>query len=167
TASGAEYGGRILGTDYPDVLAADRIYDDYLYRRTSECVRRSSGSGSDRRSFRMEDALESEASHGDAVRYDLRLPDTDQLLQAVRPEPGSDRRRPKSHDRDAGHEHLSDLLCKGRSPVEGTWAGEGSDFLSSGHRDFPSAAEGDTFQGGAAVRWRKEKKSTIQSGRVC
>ena len=37
-ASGTEFFSRLLGTYHFDVLAADRIYDDYLHRRSSECT---------------------------------------------------------------------------------------------------------------------------------
>ena len=37
-ASGTEFFSRLLGTYHFDVLAADRIYDDHLHRRSSECT---------------------------------------------------------------------------------------------------------------------------------
>ena len=37
-ASGTEFFSRLLGTYHSDVLAADRIYDDHLHRRSSECT---------------------------------------------------------------------------------------------------------------------------------
>ena len=39
------------------------------------------------------DLLEGEAAQSDALHHHLPVPDADQLLQAVRPEPGADRRR--------------------------------------------------------------------------
>ena len=37
-APGTEFFSRLLGTYHFDVLAADRIYDDHLHRRSSECT---------------------------------------------------------------------------------------------------------------------------------
>ena len=37
-SSGTEFFSRLLGTYHFDVLAADRIYDDHLHRRSSECT---------------------------------------------------------------------------------------------------------------------------------
>ena len=54
-------------------------------------------------------------------------------------------------------QYLSDVLCKGRSPVEGTWTVQGSIVLPAGHCHFHDSAESNAFKGGATVRWEKEK----------
>ena len=54
----------------------------------------------------LADFMEGEASYGYAVHYHLRIPDADQLLQAVRPEPLSDGWRTGQAVHDAGVQHL-------------------------------------------------------------
>ena len=36
-SAGSQLDSRLLGTDHPHVLAADRLHDDHIYCRTSEC----------------------------------------------------------------------------------------------------------------------------------
>ena len=66
---------------------------------------------------RQPDAVQGHHPQRDALHHHLHLPDPDQLLQAVRPEPGADRRSAQRHserrevqpDRAAGAEHLLHL----------------------------------------------------------
>src|SRR5699024_6713158 len=81
----------------------------------------------------------------------LHLPDLDQQLQTVRPERGSDRRRTRQPQRDAGAEHLLHLLRPQRRPVEGHRPGQGRGLFPDRRCDLAGAAPLHPLEGGAVL----------------
>lgn len=106
TSAGVELLRRLLGHDYSHVLAADWIYDDYLHCRSAECAGFPHRGSGNRWCYQVADSPEGKDSHGYVLYYRLCIPDIDQLLQALRPEPGSDRWRTKPRNRNDGNEYL-------------------------------------------------------------
>ena len=72
-----------LGPDYPGELAADRLYDDHLYRGASVYPGGCDGGGADRRSFRYSAAVPRDDPDDDAVDYDLYVPVHHKRIQAL------------------------------------------------------------------------------------
>ena len=75
---------------------------------------------------------------------------SDDLIEAAQID-GATWSKTEPFHRDACSQYLPDLLCEGRSPMERTWTGKSSSVLCSGHCNLHDSAEGNTFQGGAAV----------------
>ena len=82
-----------LGTDRFDELAADRLYDDHLYRRHPEYSGRVDRGGKNGRGVQLAVIEECYDSNGNAIHHDLYILNTDELFQTVRSEPGIDSRR--------------------------------------------------------------------------
>ena len=72
-------------------------------------------------------------------------------FKLFRPERGSDRRRARQPERDAGAEHLLHLLRPQRRPVEGHRPGQGRGLLPDRRCDLAGAAPLHPLQGGAVL----------------
>ena len=114
---------RLLGHGHPGVLAADRLHDGHLHRRPAGPAHRRHGGRRRGRRQLAPDPVQSHPAADDAQHHRLLVPDRDQRLQALRPEPGSDQRCTEQHERDAGAEHLPHVLrthrLRGRRPGQG------------------------------------------------
>ena len=75
------------------MLAADRLYDDHLYRRYPEYSGRVDRGGKNGRGVQLAVIEECYDSNGNAIHHDLYILNTDELFQTVRSEPGIDSRR--------------------------------------------------------------------------
>ena len=79
------------------MLAADRLYDDYLHRWYAVAADRRARSGFRGRRKRHPDHVQDHHSADDAVDHRMLVPVRHQRLQAVRSEPCIDQRRSVEH----------------------------------------------------------------------